>query len=306
MNLFTKTLLSTLMVFSVCFAEEPEMTLEDLIKQVSAGIEKKIPAGGVKVAVMNIPSIEGLKVPKLSSYISNKITNRLIVAGHQIVERASLDKILQEMKLQSADLMDASTRAKLGKLSGAKVLLMGNFTLFPYRMQLTLRALSVETGQYLGVSEGDVELYGDAISTVNDLAGSVYTHIRWPYHIIEQDQKICDLLKVNANLSEIIILMLKKGVIEEAEVQKLKSATLVPNMEVPNESAYMLSAGHWWFLANTAKEEQIQNLIAAKPFPWPIRGWAYKSENDFFGSARCLPNGNIKFNNRRGDEPIKK
>ena len=147
MNLFTKTLLSTLMVFSVCFAEEPEMTLEDLIKQVSAGIEKKIPAGGVKVAVMNIPSIEGLKVPKLSSYISNKITNRLIVAGHQIVERASLDKILQEMKLQSADLMDASTRAKLGKLSGAKVLLMGNFTLFPYRMQLTLRALSVETGQ---------------------------------------------------------------------------------------------------------------------------------------------------------------
>lgn len=306
MSLLSKVTLAVLMFFGSAYAEETEKTLEDLITEVSAGIEKKIPAGGVKVAVMNIPSIEGLNVPKLSSYISNKITNRMIVAGHQIVERASLDKILSEMKLQSADLMDASTRTKLGKLSGAKVLLMGNFTLLPYRMQLTLRALSVETGQYLGVSEGNVELYGDALSTVFDLTDNVYTKLRWPYHILDQDQKVCDMLKPEANLSEIIIFMHKKSTATEEEIRKLNTASLVPNIEVPNEPSYMVSVGNWYFLADTAKEDQIQNLLVGKSFRWPLRGWVYKKEEGFFASARCLPDGSLKFNNRRGDEKNKK
>lgn len=67
----------------------------------------------------------------------------------RIVERGVLQQILQEQDLATAGRVDAATAAQVGKLVGARYMVLGGFTDIYGRMRLDARIVDVETGQVI-------------------------------------------------------------------------------------------------------------------------------------------------------------
>ena len=70
--------------------------------------------------------------------------------GIEIVERENLKKVIDELKLSLTGLITETTAAKIGKLAGAHVIVMGSFTLLGDTIVISARLVKVETGEIYG------------------------------------------------------------------------------------------------------------------------------------------------------------
>lgn len=98
----------------------------------------------------------------------------------QVVERDRLQKLLEEQDLSGTDRVDKETAVRLGKILGARHLLMGGFVIDPrQRMRLDLRAVNVETSQveYVETVSGKAE---DVLELITTLGAKVNTRLRLP------------------------------------------------------------------------------------------------------------------------------
>jgi curli biogenesis system outer membrane secretion channel CsgG len=117
--------------------------------------------------------------------LSKGITEMLIseLAGSpalRVVERDRLQKLLEEQDLSGTDRVDKETAVRLGKILGARHLLMGGFVIDPReRMRLDLRAVNVETSQveYVETVSGKAE---DVLELITTLGAKVNTRMRLP------------------------------------------------------------------------------------------------------------------------------
>ena len=76
----------------------------------------------------------------------------------RLVDREAIQKILDEQKLAKDGAVDAATAAKVGKLVGAKYMVLGSFTDFYGKFRVDARLVSVETSEILKVVRGDPKL----------------------------------------------------------------------------------------------------------------------------------------------------
>jgi curli biogenesis system outer membrane secretion channel CsgG len=65
----------------------------------------------------------------------------------EVVERQRLVKALEELKLGSSELADESTRLRLGRISGARLMVFGGYMAIGGKMRIDLRLVDVETGK---------------------------------------------------------------------------------------------------------------------------------------------------------------
>jgi predicted glycosyl hydrolase (DUF1957 family) len=73
---------------------------------------------------------------------ANRLTTRLVQTQRmQVVERERIAQIIREQNFSNTDLVEESTRIKLGKLAGASVVIMGSIS-----QTLTIKAVDAETG----------------------------------------------------------------------------------------------------------------------------------------------------------------
>jgi TolB-like protein len=76
------------------------------------------------------------------------------VTALRLVERADLQKVVEEMKLGQAGMVDAATAQQVGKLVGAQNLLLGGFVaLGSGKMRIDVRIVTVETGRTVKAEE---------------------------------------------------------------------------------------------------------------------------------------------------------
>ena len=155
------------MATSIALAEDDD-SFDGKINAALTALAKGLDGKQGKVAIMDFPSQEG-KINGLSSYISNRATNQWINSGREVVDRVTLEKVLREQKLQQSTLMDSKTAAKVGRLAGAKFLMLGNFVRLPRAMNVTLRILSVESAQFTSAQEVSIPMNGDNTELINDL-----------------------------------------------------------------------------------------------------------------------------------------
>jgi TolB-like protein len=74
--------------------------------------------------------------------------------GLNLVERADLLRVIEEMKLAQAGFIDEKTAQQVGKLVGAQHLLLGSFVYLPNgKIRLDARVVEVETGRILKAGE---------------------------------------------------------------------------------------------------------------------------------------------------------
>jgi TolB-like protein len=77
------------------------------------------------------------------------------VAGLTLVERAAIDRVLAEQKLQTSGELDPATTVRVGKLVGASLIALGAYQRQGERVRLTARFVDVATGVVRGSAKVD-------------------------------------------------------------------------------------------------------------------------------------------------------
>ncbi len=115
------------------------------------------PSAQVTVAVLEFEdhSIQtDFRMQGLGRTLADRITEDIVSrASVRVVDRDSLQRILEELALSSREITSPEERLRLGKLLGAQYLIMGGFTSFDKRLRIDGRIVSVEKGLTVGVSE---------------------------------------------------------------------------------------------------------------------------------------------------------
>ena len=90
--------------------------------------------------------------PGENEYIVEQLFRGLSSAPRlHAVERELLDELLQELKLSGSSLTSPETALRLGHILSAQVLVTGNILRYQGSIQLTMRAIDVETTKIIGV-----------------------------------------------------------------------------------------------------------------------------------------------------------
>lgn len=90
--------------------------------------------------------------------MADNIALELLNLGFQVVERADLEKVLSEQKLQMSGLLDSSTAAKIGKMVGVDAVVLGSMTTIRKETGsgTYITVISNATARVVGVEKGDI------------------------------------------------------------------------------------------------------------------------------------------------------
>ncbi|MBU0929393.1 MAG: CsgG/HfaB family protein [Spirochaetes bacterium] len=103
-------------------------------------------------------SVQGYEA--LASDVPAALTEAFLRGGVvRPLERAALEKVVSELELSLGGLVDPGTAAKVGKLAGARFVLLGQASVVGGQVRLSCRVVDVETAEivYAGSSYGDAE-----------------------------------------------------------------------------------------------------------------------------------------------------
>jgi hypothetical protein len=78
----------------------------------------------------------------------------------QLVERALLDKLLEELKLGTSELIDRNTALSLGRILAARLVLSGQVLYSEAQTQVSMRLIETETGR---ITAAVNESFGSAV-----------------------------------------------------------------------------------------------------------------------------------------------
>ena len=86
------------------------------------------------------------------------ITDLTQAPGLEVVQRERLEVVLREQSLQAAGRMEEKTAVRIGRLTGATVILLGSATRVGETLRLDAHLLDVERGTVLGAASVDGRL----------------------------------------------------------------------------------------------------------------------------------------------------
>ncbi|HWO17720.1 MAG TPA: CsgG/HfaB family protein [Kofleriaceae bacterium] len=93
----------------------------------------------------------------------------------RLVERDRLESVLAELKLQASPKFDPTTAVKVGKLLGARFLVMGRFFASMNKFRVDARIIDMQTGHILA-SFGETGISDDFLALEQKLAGALKAH----------------------------------------------------------------------------------------------------------------------------------
>lgn len=113
------------------------MTLAVLVV---AGCAPSMMVPVTRPAEINLRGINKIAIGEIrgdgGQIVSDLLTSKLFESGKfEVVDRANLNRIMQEHSLNLGGAVDEKTAAQLGKLVGAAVLVFGNISTFKYEMK---------------------------------------------------------------------------------------------------------------------------------------------------------------------------
>lgn len=143
-----------------------------------------------RIAILYFDNSGDFSLEKLKKGLADMlITDLMSVKSLSIVERARLEDILKEQKLNNSKSFDAATASKIGKLLGVEVILTGGFFEMMGTLRVDARFIEVETGKILksdGV-EGPVTGF---FSLEKDLVKKILTNL--DVKLTEEEQSSLD------------------------------------------------------------------------------------------------------------------
>lgn len=127
----------------VCDELKSSLTSNSKIKRI--GISEFTPTAGAAI--------------KLGPYLSDKMTAIMVQGGSlDIIERAKLDLLIDEIALSQSGLVEEGAAQKVGKILGVEAFIMGSYTRFPKKVEITARLVETETGKILATSTAPIKI----------------------------------------------------------------------------------------------------------------------------------------------------
>ncbi len=96
-------------------------------------------------------------LPFGSVVFTDKMIEKLVEHSKwEIIDRANLDRILEEQNLQRTAQFDSETAVEFGKLAGVDLVIFGDYR--GATMVVTAKAIDVQTAQYLACKVTDISM----------------------------------------------------------------------------------------------------------------------------------------------------
>lgn len=129
----------------------------------------------------------------MGTQIADVLTARLSIEdSFRLVERSGISKILDEQKLKLVGLVDQGQAAKVGKLLGAKLMVMGKAFVMDKKLMIVTKVVGVETGLVKGTIRS-VDLSAPLSDTImqlgEDVAGVINKHAAT---LLPKDARLAD------------------------------------------------------------------------------------------------------------------
>jgi TolB-like protein len=131
---------------------------------------------------------------KLNVSVTDKLVTQLVnLRRFKVMERAALEKILKEQKLQMSGVVDEKTAVNVGKIAGADAIIIGDVNIVGGFAKVSARVIDTETSETIvakeeqaqGVSVEDVE------RTVANVAIDIYNELPIVEgYVVNQDQDL--------------------------------------------------------------------------------------------------------------------
>ncbi|MBI5756291.1 MAG: c-type cytochrome [Nitrospirae bacterium] len=127
--------------------------LDDLTRQLTKGLSSRY---SMTVGVVDFRGLNG-EVTALGRYIAEEMITRLFIReGVRVIERAQLERALEELKFSQTDLFDPALAKKLGKFVGADAILSGTLTSLDSTVRVNARLFSTERAEILAVGTASI------------------------------------------------------------------------------------------------------------------------------------------------------
>jgi TolB-like protein len=137
------------------------------IQQISAKLTTNLTSEGRKsVAVVDFTDLSGC-VTELGRYVAEELSTDLASqhTSFQVVDRTSLQVIMQENKLATTGVIDPSVARRLGQIAGVDTLISGTLTPLGDTAHLSVKALDATTARIIIADQGEIPRTG----AVNEL-----------------------------------------------------------------------------------------------------------------------------------------
>ena len=111
---------------------------------------------GTAIAAWDLENLSPMECgrPDLGELLSVKVIETLKeTGGYTVVERERLLLALEELGLGTTSLVDETTRLRIGRIVGARLMVFGGYQVIMDKMRLDLRLVEVETGSILKAAQ---------------------------------------------------------------------------------------------------------------------------------------------------------
>ena len=112
----------------------------------------------------------------LGTGVSETLTTTLQMArisNLQVIERAQLERVLEEIKLGMAGLVDEESAPEIGKTLGAKLMILGDFQIVENQIRLNARVVNTETSKLVVAYKATGDYNPGLFSVQDDLADGI-------------------------------------------------------------------------------------------------------------------------------------
>ncbi len=91
---------------------------------------------------------------------------------YQVIDRNTIDLVIEEQEFQLSDLVDAERTVKIGKLLGAQFIVTGNLTKIENLNTMSLRIIDVETGVIVSQVSGEIDGGLNELFSLTEMLGN--------------------------------------------------------------------------------------------------------------------------------------
>ena len=121
-----------------------------------------------KLAVVDLSSLTDSVDAETSSGLIVFVENAFVNVGKTtVVDRANIEKVIEEQKMQLSGLIDESTAVEIGKLSGAEIIVTGSISKVGNIYYLNIKLTDVESAQIIGSSIAEAETASEFLEMCN-------------------------------------------------------------------------------------------------------------------------------------------
>lgn len=138
---------------------------DDCVEELASQLTTEI-APGSRVLILDLTELDGT-VTALGSYLADKLTIQLSGSFQvQVVDRKAMQYVLREQELQLTNSVDPETAVRMGRMSGAQLIIHGTLSEMTDFIETNAKVIDVEHGTVIGGASGRIPKTEETLALV--------------------------------------------------------------------------------------------------------------------------------------------